>query len=86
MGDRLNRHPPCIAWIQSSLCWIFVAVGATALLSWWLYICLPTTILSVLESERNPRHIEDVLQATQEHIDHTLKFSTCFVSESARLA
>jgi hypothetical protein len=35
---------------------------------------------------RSLLHSEEVLQASEEQIDHILKFSTSFVSESARLA
>jgi hypothetical protein len=35
---------------------------------------------------RSLLHSEEVLQAIEEHIDHILRFSLTFVSESARLA
>jgi hypothetical protein len=40
----------------------------------------------LLEFMRSLLHSEEVLQAIEEHIDHILRFSTIFVSKSARLA
>jgi len=55
-------------------------------IEWLGYIWLTPGHLRLLEFVRSYPRTEEVLQAFQELIDQTLRFSTCFVSESVRLS
>jgi len=51
-----------------------------------LYIWLPPAILELLETWDTSYTLKNNSKPSKEQIDHILRFSTCFVSVSARLA
>jgi len=51
-----------------------------------LFKRLTPTILELLETRDTSYTLKNISKPSKEQVDHTLKFSTCFVSVSARLA
>ena len=63
-----------------------LTVGVTATRLGGLYIRLTPAILLLLETRETPYTLKNTSKPTQVHIDQILRFSTSFVSVSARLA
>ena len=79
--------PHTEASVQPMVCRFQLSVGATAPKTWWPIYTPHSGHFVVAGDQGDLIHIEEHLpKPTQMHIDQIFRFSTSFVSVSARLA